>query len=575
MPKPPKPRPLLQEVKSYVTPKASDVVFFVLRDSTIAKYKNPVYGSSFPDTNEFPNHKLIFVSPSDKEEPHIQKWYYGAIREDQDLYNFEKTDEKVTREYIIPRADFLGGNFPPPEFGAADPTFPGYNYVDEDVKKTGDSMLDTYFVLIERTYANLSRVVAESETGTGEGEGGSQTTIGFTQSATAQAPGIVVSRQSTLSEDKLWRNTENRLTPRLGVYRRSEQNRGAGFTEVSTQERSLTEPEIDEADTDFSKNLVLVNAEGADALWEASRSFRENAPSEGSELSRFLGGGVATVALSLVPEATPAPAGFLVIESEVKPLGGGQSVQVVKSLPEFPVLIDYKYDNQIEGILKVTKTVVDASTNPTGSIGPNLVTEVQAYDKWRSIVIQTEGVGVASTTMLPGVFQFQFPPVLKSMNWLGAYAYAFFNDKLDYDFDTALIFNLVEAMSIAVNGRIIRVVTNDPSSVIGDYPPVNFQPQSHTIGFSTAAWFASDAMLWAKTAARTWQTPLAIHGALSAGFPSMGPGEDTTVQSITSIPATSPTNIPSGWTTIAVSVNKLNLGYYEVLVKQIDSPGPV
>lgn len=577
MPQPPKPLARKQEVKSYVSPKIADLVFFEIRDATIAKYKTPpAFGTAHPETVKYPNHKLVFIAPSDGDEPLVQKWYYAAERSSQDDYNFRKDDTNLTRTYIIPRSDYLAGSpdYVKPTRGDADPVFAGYTFTDEEVKRSGDSMQDTFFVVVERTYINNLKVVSETETGTVRGETGTVRSKGDTQIANAVAPGIITSQRSTLGENQIWDNTENRLEPRIGVFRCNE-NFSAGYKVTSTTEQSLTEPTADAADNQFSKSLVVTDVEGTDALWEANRSTRVNAPVVGSQVNKFLGGGVADLAIELVAEADPADSGFLVVDSSVRPLGNGDGLKTTLTLPAFPTLVDYQYDNSLDALLRITKDVVDTATNPIGSKVVGDVTEIRSVDKWRSLSIRTEGIGVPKTDYLPGVFNFRFPPVLLSAEWIGAYAYAGNGTRYAWDFDIALIFDVVESFSAAVDGRTIRVITADPSAVIGDYPPINFAPQSHTIGFVSHGWSASPTV-WAKASARTWQTPSAINPLITLDFPDQLGGQDTITvdaEKTASIPATSPTSIPSGWTTIGVQSSRLKLGYYEVIIRQINSPG--
>ncbi len=578
MPQPAKPLPCKQEVKSFVSPDVGDLIFFEIRDSTLAKYKNPPeFGTPHPRTVEYPNHKLVFIAPSDGDEPHVQKWYYAATRDSQEAYNFEKDDTLLTRTYLIPRSEYVAGapEYVVPAQGSPDSMFPTYTYADERVKRSNDSMQDTFFVEVVRTFVNTLKVLGETEAGTVRGETGSVRSQGSTQIANSVAPGIITSQRSTLNDQNVWDNTENRLNPRIGVFQCSV-NEANGYTTTSTTELSLTEPTKNPDDTKFSKSLVVTDVEGQDALWEASRTTRTDNSVTGSEITKFLGGGVGSVTIDRVDDGDPADSGFLVVSSAVKPLGNGDAIKQTLTLPEFPVLVDYRYDSSLDATLRITKTVVDASTNPTGSSATGDVVEIQAVDKWRSLSIRTEGLGVEKTEYLPGVFNFRFPPVLRSANWIGAYAYAGSGDKFEWDFDIALIFDVMESFSAAVTGRTIRVLTGSPSSVIGAYPTTNFKPQSHTIGMVSAGWYASPARLWAKASARTWQTPNAISSSINLNLPPLnGNQSQVTVNAnaTTYIPATSPSTIPSGWTTISVQSNRMKLGYFEVVIKQINSPG--
>jgi hypothetical protein len=567
-------------VKAFDSPKVGDFVFFELVNSKLPKYKNPPeYGTKHPCTEKYPNHELVFIAPASGMEDHWQKWYYAACRSDQDDYNFVKDDDKVTRTYLIPRDEFLDGTYTPqPAEGDADPEFAGYEFSGEVVvKRVRDRVLDGAFVEIELVYAATDpEDKGTSDRGTGRGEVCSSTTESATKLADCpESYGIVVSQSSTYTEDKLWRNTEERMNLREGVNGTSVSNK-VGYVETSTTEFSATEP-VQGDESNFSNTLVTTDVNGADAVWKASRSDRVSDPATGNETTNYLGGGLVDVDISLVPDSTAADEGHLVLSSTVKPIGNGEAIRVTKTLPEYPTLVEEKYDPSLDACVRITKDVVDPSTNPTCSYAAGDVTEIQAVDKWRSVRIRTEGLGVEKTETLPGVFQFRFPPVLRGAEWKWSYAWAFNATNNAYDADSAIIFDVKEAYSAAVEGRTIRVVTGDPTSVVGSYPPTVFRPESHTLASLVAYAYASDNALKARASARTWQTPMALSAAIYIVPPPFDTGLtgiDIEGWTVSDIPATTPTDIPSGWITIGVSTRRLRLGYYEVLVKQINSPGP-
>lgn len=575
MPQPPSPPPKKRQVLSFVSPKVADIVFYELVDGSLAKYKTiPAYGTAHPLTTEYPNHKLVFVAPAEGEEDKWQKRYYAASRASQDDYNFEVIgDDRIVRTYIIPRSDYLDPGYTMPSVGDPDPNptkFPGYEFVEETVKRTQDKLLDSYFVVIQRTYVNVNKSIAESETGTPRGEEGSETELGSSKTASAISSGIILSRQSRLTDFDLWHNTENRLALRTGVNSSSTSKR-VGYTETDDSELSASEP-VSAGEPSFSKRLITTDVTGADAVWTANRKTRANDPAQGSEWSTFLGGDVLDVDISLVADTTSADSGFLIVDSKVVPIGDGDAIKTTKTIGSYPTLIESRYDPSLGCMLEITKDVVPAGTYGSYAIGD--ITETRPVDRWRSVQIRTQAIGAETTTNLPGVFSFRFPAVLRSIKWIGAWAYAFNSDRADWDQDVALVFDVTEPFTAAVDGRIIRVVTGSPASVIGAYPPTNFTPQSHTIGWVTAGWYASTSMVWAKTTARTWQTPLALSGGFALSPPFGGSGVvsvDTEYTGV--IPPTTPTTIPVGWITIGVQTRRLRMGYYEVLVRQINSPG--
>ena len=107
-----------------------------------------------------------------------------------------------------------------------------------------------------------------------------------------------------------------------------------------------------------------------------------------------------------------------------------------------------------------------------------------------------------------------------------------------------------------------------------------FKPQSHTVTFATAAWWASKPTVWAKAGVRTWQTPLAICKGIPIGYPpqllSGIQGAQIDGSWMGSIPATSPAGMPAEGTlmTVDLKTRRIKLGYWEVLITEIRSPGP-
>ena len=143
-----------------------------------------------------------------------------------------------------------------------------------------------------------------------------------------------------------------------------------------------------------------------------------------------------------------------------------------------------------------------------------------------------------------------------------------------------MIFVVEESFSVACKGRTRRVITCVPESVTEENAVVNFKPQSQTIAWLSSYGYASSKTVWARASVRTWQTPLALHGALAAtgdappfnGVINVLAIDD---QYTTTLEATSPTGIPEEGTlmTIGMDVRRLKLGYWEVLVREIYSPG--
>ena len=582
MPMPPSPPPRKQRVLTFVSPKVADIIFYELRDGRLPQYKTlPAYGAVHPDKKKYPNHKLVFVTPAADSEDGWQKWYYAASRESQDDYNFEiDGDERLVRTYIYPRADYLLSTYESsvkPTLGDVDVTFTAFKFQQEDVRRTRDKVIDSYFVVIQRVYINPDKIVAASEAGTAQGETGAETTLGTTQTAHAVSPGIVLQRSSRLTEYDLWNNTENRLALRAGVNNTASTQR-VGYTETSTSELSLTEPSSS-SEPAFNKRVVTTDVEGADAVWAANRTTRATKPANGSEMVTFLGGGVAEVDIRLVSETHTADTGFNIIGSSVSPLGNGDAVKTTKTLDSYPTLVEHRYDNQLDAMLTITKSVIVPGT-VTGSKLAGIVTEVRPVDKWRSVQVITQASGVERTEIIPGVFNFRVPPVLNRCGFYYTYAYAELGGNYDQARDVSLLFEVTEAYTEAVRGQTRRIITSSLDGVIEQHPVVNFKPQSHTINWLTASSYAHAKTVWAKANVRSWQTPLALCAGLEIETVPHFPmdqlnGVAVDDQYTRRIPATTPAGLPSAGTlmTIDIQTRRLKLGYWEVLIKEIFSPG--
>jgi hypothetical protein len=601
MPQPPSPPPRKQRVVNFVSPEIADLIFYELRDGRLPKYKNPpAYGTAHPDATTYPHHKLVVIRPATDAEDGWQRWYYARARgtsvptsspngtfTDQDAYNFEiEGDEQLTRTYIIPRAQFLGNAAPyasytyaAPTVGTADSRFTEFKFREENILRTRDSTIDAYFIVIQRFYYKSEKLRAASETGTARGEEGSETRREADRLAYSIDPGIILQRSSRLTDEELWDNTENRLALRAGVNNTSISNR-VGYRETDTSELSQTEPE-GKNEPQFTKRVVTTDIHGVDAIWAANRKVRASDPANGSEMSTFLGGGIVDVDISLVADTASADSGFLVVGSQVSPMGGGDALKTTKTIDSFPTLREDRYDNQLDAMVVITKSVIVPGSEAGSKVSCGSLVEIQPVDRWRSIKIQTSVSATAQRTeVIPGVFNFRFPAVLEKAYFDWAYADAFYGSNRSVDHDTALIFHVTESVQQAVRGQTRRIITCNLDGIIEENPVQSFKPQSHTVSFITASHYASKKTVWAKAGVRTWQTPLA----LCAGIPIILPpnlaggiqGVHVDGDWTANIPATSPAGMPAEGTlmTIDLKSRRLKLGYWEVLITEIYSPGP-
>lgn len=97
-------------ILSFPTPEGkADMLFFEMRDGSLPKNKDWVYGEPHPDGANFPHHELVYVA-SDGSDPVWQRWFYAAKRELQHLYNWEYSDTadwpRITQTFLVKRGEF-------------------------------------------------------------------------------------------------------------------------------------------------------------------------------------------------------------------------------------------------------------------------------------------------------------------------------------------------------------------------------------------------------------------------------------------------------------------------------------
>jgi hypothetical protein len=161
----------------FPTPLIGDVLFSEIRDCN--RILIPEYGTPHPDTNKWPDHKLVYVKTVDIERDGIFEFFYAADRENQDLYNFSHTEadiggtkfDAISRSYVIPRKDF---NPDTPAMGYTMPDSPLGLFADTHVlaqkqqNRIQEQELDSLYVAETHVYVKrttLSAVKMNEETG--------------------------------------------------------------------------------------------------------------------------------------------------------------------------------------------------------------------------------------------------------------------------------------------------------------------------------------------------------------------------------------------------------------------------
>jgi hypothetical protein len=170
--------PHRQDRKVFPTPLIGDVLFSEVRDCN--RILIPEYGTPHPDTNKWPNHKLVYVRPVDIDRNEIFEFFYAANRENQDEYNWEVSNadiggvkfDSVKRVYLFLREDY---DALLPAMGTAMPSVPVGKFGTEFVLssrrqvQSPEQELNSIFIFEERTYIKRSTLVdieINRETGT-------------------------------------------------------------------------------------------------------------------------------------------------------------------------------------------------------------------------------------------------------------------------------------------------------------------------------------------------------------------------------------------------------------------------
>ena len=171
--------PEIRPTSIWPTPEGrSNLVFWVEKDMTLPKHQAWVLGTAHKNKKEYPDHKLIHVTPEDQDK--ISRWYYASDRVSEDNYNFEhtaaniggQTFDAVRRSYLTLRSSYSESV---PAAGAAMPVGPsakfpvGYVLSGRTQQRTGDDTFDGLYVVEYRDYV---KKVSIAEIGVDDLNGG-------------------------------------------------------------------------------------------------------------------------------------------------------------------------------------------------------------------------------------------------------------------------------------------------------------------------------------------------------------------------------------------------------------------
>jgi hypothetical protein len=287
--------PYRQDRKIFPTPIIGDVLFSEVRDCNRGN-PFPEYGTPYPNSNKWPDHKLVYIKPVDIERNEIFEFFYAAERENQDLYNFafgnrvigNREFRTVTRTYVTLRENFKPVDI---EFGTAMPNVPedkfeGVNYVfyDKEQQNTQQEELNALFVIEAHSYVEEA----------------------------------VLDEVLTLSTER-----QDPLPPKFRVL--SPTTTTDELAEGSVETPVLTGDQLAATEDQLNTNLKRKRT--------VSRSSAENTSSlSGKQVTNDLQ--VANVVESIVPDGTTITTSALTVDGSVESLGNGQSIQRVITAPE-------------------------------------------------------------------------------------------------------------------------------------------------------------------------------------------------------------------------------------------------
>jgi len=182
VPNPRTPAPAIDPVFVWATPDKRDTLFYVEKSGDLNANKDDQwnYGDAYRGRQQFPNHRLVYVSPQTADK--WSRWYYAAPRVDQDAYNFSHTVadiggnrfSAVQRAYVTLRSEY---DPLAPTMGTPMPNVPEDKFTEEFIlanrqqTPTGQQEIDSLFVAENLVYVKrvtITEVGIRQRTGKGE-----------------------------------------------------------------------------------------------------------------------------------------------------------------------------------------------------------------------------------------------------------------------------------------------------------------------------------------------------------------------------------------------------------------------
>jgi len=205
-PQPPRsPAPSIDPVFTWPTPGNEDFLFYVERNGDLPVNKDWKYGDPYRGRGQFPDHKLVYVSPQSGDK--WSRWFYASDRINQEEYNYEFTGDQLSRNFLVQRAKYYArtaaaaaaavptiiDEFTRPVVGTPDTRFADFVYAEDTLSRT-ETELDSIFVIVRQNYLperlisyqwddaiqrviKITRQVVPAKTQTGSGGYGIQVEI--------------------------------------------------------------------------------------------------------------------------------------------------------------------------------------------------------------------------------------------------------------------------------------------------------------------------------------------------------------------------------------------------------------
>ena len=361
----------------FPTPLIGDILFSEIRDCN--RILIPEYGTPHPDTNKWPDHKLVYVKTVDIERDGIFEFFYAADRENQDLYNFSHTEadiggtkfDAVARTYVTLRSAFTPNTL---SMGTAMPNVPEslftgtYVLAEKRQTRIDEQQLDSLYVAETHVYVrkvtltdngfnealgvNLSRTTTlyyRGETVNGVAieilvaddkdlYWGTQVNLKISRSCQQLSDNwfAVIEQQITLK-----RSTSGALTDDWQLQQEKAKGQDS-LVPAKFKRQVITESKIETIDLaaanvddipepdELTGDIVATSTRKVnDYRYESkvtSEVIAENLePLEGEQYGKIV---TVSTSESLVEDGTLAETGIDVISSTVSPLGNGKSIKV-------------------------------------------------------------------------------------------------------------------------------------------------------------------------------------------------------------------------------------------------------